>query len=180
MFKITSYDADKNGTIGISVGLDGLTTHIDDNIEGVPAEDLERAEKSLTSAIDSESKKEYGIFFTLGQVSVGIICALILMVIFLYKKINLQLRMARLLFVLLLGMFVAFIFGASYGEGIFEGKISYLQNILGGLGGNEGGDITLNYEVGAFLPIVAAAFMFLANIHIKKDIKLIKSVDRLR
>jgi hypothetical protein len=37
-----------------------------------------------------------------------------------------------------------------------------------------------NYYIGAFLPVAALPFIFLANRAIKKDEKLIKSLDRLR
>ena len=37
-----------------------------------------------------------------------------------------------------------------------------------------------NYVIGAFLPVAALPFIFLANRAIKKDEKLIKSLDRLR
>ena len=37
-----------------------------------------------------------------------------------------------------------------------------------------------NYHIGAFLPVATLPFIFLANRAIKKDEKLIKSLDRLR
>lgn len=39
---------------------------------------------------------------------------------------------------------------------------------------------TIIYGIGAFLPVAALPFIFLANRAIKKDEKLIKSLDRLR
>lgn len=72
------------------------------------------------------------------------------------------------------------------------GKVSYLillliivmlfidvygfQEKLGG----EGVEVFMGFDIGIFLPVAALPFVFLANRAIKKDEKLIRSVDRLR
>ena len=42
------------------------------------------------------------------------------------------------------------------------------------------GNVEVSYHVGCYLPVLAIAFLILANRAIKKDEKLVRSLDRIR
>ena len=85
-----------------------------------------------------------------------IVIILSIAVIFLYKNRILQYKLANLL--ILLNVFIV---------GLFF-LLPYAKE----------GDI--NYEFGAFLPIIGAVFAFLAGHFIKKDEQLVRNSDRIR
>jgi hypothetical protein len=79
--------------------------------------------------------------------------------IFLYKNRVFQYKLANLN-----ALFNVFIIG-------FFFLLSFVKdNIMG----------SLNYEVGAFLPVISAIFAFIAAHFIKKDEILVRNVDRIR
>lgn len=85
-----------------------------------------------------------------------LVIVLSISVIFLYKNRILQYKLANLL--ILLNVFIiGLLFLLPYAK---EGSI--------------------NYEFGAFLPIIGAIFAFLAGHFIKKDEQLVRSSDRIR
>lgn len=88
-----------------------------------------------------------------------IVLILSVVIIFLYKKRVLQFKLTNLLMV-----FNIFIVGLFF---IF----SYIK---------EGTPGTVNYQFGAFLPIISAIFAYLAAHFIKKDEQLVRSADRIR
>ncbi len=89
----------------------------------------------------------------------GIVLALVC--IFLFKKRKMQLRLGYLLIVIgILLMVVAFLYFTNQAPAISESVIQ------------EG--------LGLLMPIVAIVFVVLANYFIRKDEKLVKSMDRLR
>lgn len=79
--------------------------------------------------------------------------------IFLYRKRVLQYKLANLL--VLFNMFIV---------GLFF-LLSYIKEGLQG---------AISFEFGAFLPIISAAFAFLAGHFIKKDEQLVRNADRIR
>lgn len=79
--------------------------------------------------------------------------------IFLYKKRVIQFKLANLL--VLLNMFLM-------------GSFFLLSFVNGSQMG------AINYEFGAFSPIISAAFAFLAAHFIKKDEQLVRNADRIR
>lgn len=83
--------------------------------------------------------------------------------IFLYKKRKVQLRLNQVNYLLIL-VAIVLIF-------LDFGKI---EKALGD------DAKTVSYGIGMFLPVACLVFTFLANRGIKKDEKLIKSLDRLR
>lgn len=176
MFNFASYSSDK--AVGeIKVSINGVKTVLDSEIDGVSQEELAAKEKTLNTYVDMASNEKFGTLFMLGQVSLVIVLAIIVLVIFLYKKLSLQHRMSRLLFLMMLGVFVAAIIGASYGEGVLaDNYLNVLKNTMK----IDEASFTVNYSIATFMPMVAAAFVLLASIHIKKDIKLLQSIDRLR
>lgn len=80
-------------------------------------------------------------------------------VIFLYKNRVLQYKLANLLI-----LFSVFIVGLFF-------LLSFVK---------EGTEGAINYQIGSFLPIIAAIFAFLAAHFIKKDEQLVRSADRIR
>ncbi len=91
----------------------------------------------------------------------------ILFVVFMFKKLSFQSRLGKLLYVLLLG-YILFIYVNS------NHLISFIENtyVLK--------DIQLLYLYSFYAPIVTVTLVFLANRGIKKDVDLLKSLERLR
>ena len=88
-----------------------------------------------------------------------IVLILSITVIFLYKNRRLQYKLSNLVMlfnVFIVGVFFVFIY-------ISEGTVG-----------------TISYEFGSFLPLIGAAFAFLASHFIKKDELLVRSADRIR
>jgi|AntAceMinimDraft_16_1070373.scaffolds.fasta_scaffold22034_2 Na+-translocating ferredoxin:NAD+ oxidoreductase RnfA subunit len=81
-------------------------------------------------------------------------------IIFLYKKQPLQMKLCRLGIIINV-LLIAVIFW--YAD-IIEKKLC----------------VDSIYKIGVFLPLLTLIFLFLANMFIRKDEKLIKSADRLR
>ncbi len=88
-----------------------------------------------------------------------IILVLSISIIFLYKNRVLQYKLSNLLVV-----FNMFVIGLFF-------ILSYIK---------EGQTFTINYQFGAFLPVISAIFAFLAGHFIKKDEQLVRSADRIR
>ena len=96
---------------------------------------------------------------TLFAISGGIISLLILINIFLYKNRKLQIKLNNLvIFVLivLLGLSI-------YQVGLLSGEKSFSEK-----------DIKL------LVPVISIVFLLIANKYIKRDERLVKSVDRIR
>lgn len=89
----------------------------------------------------------------------GLILIIGIATIFLYKNRKLQFKLTNLL--VLFNMFLI---------GLFF-LLSFIK-------GNVNGSVT--FEFGAFLPIISAAFAFLAAHFIKKDEQLVRNADRIR
>ncbi len=81
--------------------------------------------------------------------------------IFKFKNRILQIRLNRFNILLIAILVVGILFG-------------YPQWMLN----RAGADVT--YEYGAYLPLISIVFLFIANIYIGKDEKLVRSADRLR
>jgi hypothetical protein len=86
-----------------------------------------------------------------------------LIALFLYKNRPLQLRIARLGFLLNLGFLVYLFFAV---DSIYRE--------------NYGEEVEVLYHAGFYMPVIAIAFLFLAVRGIKKDEALVKSLDRIR
>lgn len=97
------------------------------------------------------------------QVLIGAIAALIFINIFLFKKRELQLLLTRLIIFMVFSII------------LFAGIIFYLNFE------NRQEEMThIHARLGLFIPFVVLALLFFANKYIRKDIKLVKSMDRLR
>ena len=139
--------------------------------------EIERTKKELDRYFHKEAKEKYGAIFTVAQIGIGILTLAIVGLIFMFKNLKRQLFYGRLLFLLLLLAFGGILIGADFGasalERTFKGELMEWGNL-------DVGAMETAYDVATFMPIVAAAFVFLANLRIKHDYKLLKSVDRLR
>ncbi len=81
--------------------------------------------------------------------------------IFKFKNRVLQMRLNRFNILLIIILVVGILFG-------------YPQWMV-----NKAGAV-VTYDYGAYLPLISIIFLFLANIYINKDEKLVRSADRLR
>jgi hypothetical protein len=108
----------------------------------------------------------YGIgadFPTWGVLTFAIASALLAFVnIFVYKKRKVQIKICYIIALLIV---VYYITGIVY-AGAYAGKIN--------------NDYTINIQFGIALPVIALIFDLLAVSRIKKDEKLVKSLDRIR
>lgn len=100
--------------------------------------------------------------------SIGILLAMLTtLTILSYKKLKRQIKLGRVLFVL---NFLGF--------GTMLALYYLLRNETAGLA--ESYEVTNELGFGFYCIVIATAFSFLANIGIRRDIKLIQSIDRIR
>ena len=91
----------------------------------------------------------------------------LLVVVFMFKKLNVQAILGKLFYVFLLG-YILFLYMNSNELMLFIQDTYKIENVQ------------LLYLYSFYAPIVAVTFVFLANRGIKKDMDLLKSLDRLR
>lgn len=101
--------------------------------------------------------------FPYGLVAPALILLMVL-TIFMYKNRPVQMRIGRVIYLLLLSMVVLVYMQVN-------GMVDQLP---------EPGTVQLDFGPAIFLPVAALVFTFLANRAIKKDDEMVKSVDRLR
>ena len=82
-----------------------------------------------------------------------------------FKNRKLQIRLGHASYLLCLGLTVLLYLNLSDIKSALE--LSF-------------GTVEVSYNVGSYLPVVAIAFLILANRAIKKDEELVKSLDRIR
>jgi peptidoglycan/LPS O-acetylase OafA/YrhL len=109
-----------------------------------------------------DSSPDVPSWFVLPNLALTSLSLLIsLTAIFMYKNRKLQIKMVRLVVILILGQIAAFFFYYA----------TTLENASG---------ILPEYEVGAYMPLIAFVFLILAYRGIQSDEKLIRSSERLR
>ncbi|OFY63946.1 MAG: hypothetical protein A3H98_13385 [Bacteroidetes bacterium RIFCSPLOWO2_02_FULL_36_8] len=118
---------------------------------------------SLTIIKAGEGQTQLNHSTFLLQVIAGVSILLTIVIIFLYKNRLLQIRMVNLLNLLLAGLLTALIFEIQFAEKQLSGTI-----------------INKSYEIGTFLPAISIILGFFANKYIRKDEKLVRSMDRIR
>ena len=131
--------------------------------------DLKRGNEILDQLI---KKKKLSTLFTIGTVGVALLAGLLILMAVKFKNRELQLRIGRFLFFFFLCLFVGMFFAADFGKEVLESNLDDVYGIDNAFG--------ISYGAGLFMPAAAAAFVFLANLGIKRDEKLVKSLDRLR
>jgi hypothetical protein len=104
----------------------------------------------------------FGKYFLLPLSALNLVSALFsFFLIFLYKKLNRQYKLIRLNILLII---------------IYIGAVFfYYSDNIGSVVNS-----TAQFGVGAFLPLISLVFLVLAMRGINSDIKLLRSVDRLR
>ncbi|MBU1008565.1 MAG: DUF4293 domain-containing protein [Bacteroidetes bacterium] len=108
------------------------------------------------------SQPVYNSFFLLPLIAITLISmGLSVAVIFSYKSMNKQLRMTKLNIFLTIVLIAAIFF-------FYADHIGKTLNALP------------QYEFGIFLPLIVLVFLILALRAIQRDLKLVRSVDRLR
>ena len=95
----------------------------------------------------------------------GIITLLATYIIFLYKNRGLQLKLSKLILLLLTLKLVAIFI---YSEAATSRITTNAEHLL------------INYKIGIIIPILSLLFTYLAIHFIKKDDELVRSADRLR
>src|SRR5690606_19168992 len=138
---------------------------------------ISESEAQLNTEITRMNESKFGLVFTIGQIGVLVLMALIVVMIFRFKNRRKQLRMGRMLFLIYLLVFVGILLGGSYG---FNVMMCQFSDRIGETMMAKLDEFEIIYNVATYLPAVAAAFIFLANVRIKSDERLVKSLDRLR
>ena len=95
----------------------------------------------------------------------GLIVLVALCIIFLYKKRQLQLKLAKLN-ILLIALQIAAI-------------VMYIDTVKSAIEPNAN-DVVVNFKIGAIIPVVTIILTYLAIHFIKKDDDLVRAADRLR
>lgn len=169
-FNIATYTPkDSKGEVGIAAKLTGLDFFVDSD-----EEDVQKEVSALNEAMDKRMEEnKLSMLFTAGVIGLALLLIYIVYMIMKFKNLRLQLKMGRTLFLALLVLFVGLFFGADQG-------VDVLSEQLKSAYGSEPVEFQVNYSVGLFMPAAAAAFVWLANLGIKRDEKLLKSLDRLR
>lgn len=128
--------------------------------------DYQWGENGVVFAINgvSPNPKEINTWFPY-YIVLPIIAAICVVTIFQFKNRKRQMQICRLLYLLILAVIVFLFLDVT-------GLTSQLVD--------EGTEVVVGYGIGMFLPVAALPFVFLASRAIKRDEKLIKSVDRLR
>lgn len=165
VFSIASYEAEEYGVkVNFTVKLSGVSVYENDKM--VESNELG---KYMEKAMDENGLSKV---FQLGTLLLVIGIVFILFILLKFKNLKLQKNLGRLLASLLFITGGILIVAASFGNEI-------LHKALSGANGNVP-EFSTNYGVATFLPFAAAIFILIANIYIQKDMKLLKSADRLR
>lgn len=141
----------------------------DFTMSGTPDEADERFIMSALEKVEVPEENRKGIpTFYFPFYSLGILLSMLTVVVLLsYKNLKRQIKLGRILFIL---NFLSF------------GAVLVLYYLLR----NETSSLSETYSVsnqlgfGFYCIVIATAFSFLANIGIRRDIKLIQSIDRIR
>ena len=192
VFSFCTYDS-PSSLAGLTVNIYGVDFEMNDKVEDLIAEQGHAADNSSSEAeikaqikefetmldaeVDRINESKFGMVFTAGKFGVLLLLALIVLNIFLFKNRKRQLRIGRFLFLICLLVFVGVLFGASFGYNVITSEFA---DIVGGLMQADGDEFEIRYGIATFLPAAACAFIFLANLRIKRDEKLVSSLDRLR
>lgn len=123
--------------------------------------EVKQAEVKMNFVVDFDAAAKVRKLMTVLNTLDIVLIALSFVVIFLYKNRDSQLRMARYL------ILFSVIYIALIAASIFEARamIANIKDLFG---------------IGTFIPVLSPILLFLASRGIAKDIRLVKSSDRLR
>lgn len=166
-FPIATFNVETNhGTLHFETAVNGMKKEV----SGVK---YKTDKEYMEEVIDTKSGSRYAKFFTLGLVAVLVFFSLIVLVIFLYKKLDFQITMTTLL----LGISVALLISVFLIPGLGMKFITEEANFFNEI---KIKDTSVTRGLGTYLPAAAIAFILLALLKMKRDRKLLKSLDRLR
>lgn len=135
-----------------------------------PIEQNVFAEIHGTDALKSDSKMASSTTIPL-YIGSAILIVLCLITLFSFKKLKSQIKFGRLTFFLTFIMLVVTLIFYYVGGNFFYEQLN--EN-------NMEAATSKTLGIGFYCLIAAVAFLFLANIGIRRDLKLIESVDRIR
>lgn len=104
-------------------------------------------------------------FIVFGAVAVNLLAALTAFMMFRFNNRTLQIRLGHVVYFSLLAITVAMYFYLGSAKDFLDQAYA---------------NVKVEYAIGSFLPVVAIAFIILANRAIRKDEKLVRSLDRIR
>jgi len=167
VFNIANYTASKDSAeLTFSVSVSGIKAELSgDDKKGNELSEIRDVPEKFIEA------KGLSKYFKMGLLLVVSAIGLLLFMLLKYKNLKLQLRLGRILFLLFLIGFVSLIFAADLGNDVLKKTLDGAVIMP---------EFETGYGVGLFMPMVAAAFVFLANLRIKNDMKLLASIDRIR
>lgn len=104
-------------------------------------------------------------FIRFGGIAANLVALVILFMISRFNNRRLQLRLGHISYFFLLVLTVVMYINMGSIKDFIEANM---------------GQVSVSYNLGSYLPVIAIAFLILANRSIKKDEELIRSMDRLR
>lgn len=167
IFNIASYESEKNDSkVVFNVKLSGVTFLA---FEDEKATDTSEFGTFIDKAIEQRGLSKV---FQIGTILLAAGICFIVFILLKFKNLKLQRNLGWFVIVLFALSGAGLLFAAGLGNEI-------ISRSLTGHGGAVPEFIT-KYGTTTFLPFVAAVFMLLATISINKDMKLLKSTERLR
>ena len=166
-FPVATFNVETNhGTIHFETGMSGM----DKKITGTKY----KADKEyMENVIETKNESKYDKFFKLGMIGVLVVFALIILVIFLYKKLDLQISMTTVLLGISVAMLATVLFMPSLGQKFISEEAGFFNAI-------EIKGTSVSRGLSTWLPTGTIAFTLLALLKMKRDRRLLKSLDRLR
>jgi glucan phosphoethanolaminetransferase (alkaline phosphatase superfamily) len=166
-FPVATFNVETNhGTIHFETGMSGMKKEITGTRYKVDKEYME-------SVIDTKNESKYSKFFNMGMIGVLVFFGLIIFVIFLYKKLDLQISMTTVLLGISVAFLLAVLFMPSLGQKFISEEAGFFNEIkIKGTSVSRG--------LSTWLPAGTIAFTLLALLKMKRDRRLLKSLDRLR
>jgi hypothetical protein len=165
---VYSYSIQKEGAANFETNVNSYGIQIDGELDDAISEEDQEALRNFLKLKD-RSKRLVGHQFSSFPYYIFslFLTMLVLGIIFLYKKQASQLRLGRLAFVISLSLFVLTLI-------LYYSMKSQFMGLL------DGAEVKSYLGLGFYMILAATAFLFLANIGIKRDISLLKSIDRIR
>lgn len=120
----------------------------------------------LPYSFDGEEIKDLPLYFIrFGGIAMNLLAVLVVFMITRFNNRRLQIRLGNLIYFFALALTVVMYLNMSSIRDAIEAQYAKVEVV---------------YTLGSYLPVIAIAFLILANRSIRKDEKLIKSLDRIR
>jgi hypothetical protein len=146
----------------------------DSELTNQDKEDLEKDVEELNERIDKKiNESKLGILFTLGMLWNIIVAGIVFWIAFLFKKPKRQINVSIITSVLLFLYVAGLIIGSRFGLTVLLDQFAEMTN-------GESSSWNVQNGLAIYLPIIAILCIVFAIFRIKKDQKLIKSMDTIR